>query len=109
MTGLQNMEWMKHIRPSKEIKESVGLNKAFAKGKKLEHMSKEIDQALTTRKAELKAFLDDAENIQKASYVKKDGENLVIPIKMIGESAAIISDWLKYYLSLVKWKRSTRR
>ena len=105
MSGLKDMEWMSRIRPSKEIKESVGLNKAFAKGKKLEHMSKEIDQALATRKGELKAFLDDEENIRKASYIKKEGENLLVPIRMIGESAAIISDWLKYYLSLVELEK----
>lgn len=97
-----SMDFLKNIRMSEPIKESIALNAGFADAQRLVQYLKRVQDGISEQKRELLAYVKDDANKAKIAGIKSENGNLIIPLDMLDKELTSVKEFVRYYDALVR-------
>lgn len=97
-----SMDFLKNIRMSEPIKESIALNTGYADAQRLVQYLKRVQDGISEQLRELLAYVKDDANKTKISGIKSENGNLIIPLDMLDKDLTAVKEFVRYYDALVR-------
>lgn len=97
-----SMDFLKNIRMSEPIKESIALNAGFADAQRLVQYLKRVKDGIEQQKRELLDYVKDDANKAKINGIQHENGNLIIPLKLLDKELTSVKEFIRYYDALVR-------